>query len=966
MRTPTALVIFLAAFRVEPGLASDAETTTKISKSEALFVRRIEPLLRKKCLGCHGQDPKKIEGGLDLRTIATLSIGGDSGTPGVVSGKPAKSSIYLAAGRGSKVFSAMPPKEAEKLTKVELRWLHDWIDSGAKWPSKEQQKAIRAKYSKKWSVEDGIPVKTSGGLTAEWTNRNYAPAGLWAYRPVRKVVVKNSGKQRANPIDLLIEAALPKGLRVAPPASRRVLIRRATFDLIGLPPTPKQVRAFLADKRSDDVAFSTVVDRLLKSPHYGERMAQHWLDVVRYADSSGFANDYERGNAWRYRDYVIRAFNEDKPYDRFVLEQIAGDEILPGKPEGLVAVGFLRMGPWELTGMEVAKVARQRFLDDVTNSVGETFLGHSLQCARCHDHKFDPVPTRDYYSIQAVFATTQLAERKAPFLKEENVAGFDEQKYLMKRRQAYIDILVRLQKTLLKNAQTWFETRLKNATEVEQATILKQKKRWDEAIAKARKEKRIEPFGYVRNQFRRQGIPQDEYPPKLVGFTPDQFGINNVARKGMERLKWELDRYQPIALSVYNGHTPKLRGVYAPLRMPKKTTAGELEKSHILTGGDPFSKGTAVKPGTLSVLDSLVSVEIPASIHGRRAKFAEWVASPKNPLTKRVIVNRIWQWHFAKAIAANPNNFGSTGGKPTHPKLLDYLAAKLVDAKWSIKALHRHIMLSKAYRRASSHPDPKQLAKLDPLGKSLAVFRPRRLTAEELRDSMLSVTGELNPTLGGIPCRPEINIEVALQPRMVMGTFAPAWVPNPKPRQRHRRSIYAMKLRGLMYPMLEIFESPAPDFSCERREASTVTPQVFSLFNSRNSYSRALALANRVWKDVKTIKAKQRDSAAIARCFELVLSRKPSPEETREFLAHWRKLEPTLPVKARPSPPVLLSVKREAVEENTGERFSFVEQLFSNKDFKPDLQPADVDRHVRALADICLVMLNSNEFVYVY
>lgn len=941
------------------------EEINAIERSEILFVRRIAPLLRDKCVACHGSDPEFIEGSLDLRSASALKRGGDSGESAVVPNKPDESPIYLASRRDHDDWSAMPPKESEKLSDEQLQWLHDWIESGARWPSQERQAAIHAEYTDAWSVEDGISVKTSGGLADDWSNRKYDPAGLWAYQPIRKTEFTDAELRDRNPIDIFIERALPKGLSVAPSASRRTLIRRATFDLTGLPPKPEEVTAFVDDERSDTDAFADVVDRLLKSPHYGERMAQHWLDVVRYADSSGFANDYERGNAWRYRDYVIRSFNDDKPYDQFVREQIAGDEIMPHDPEGQVAVGFLRMGPWELTGMEVPKIARQRFLDDVTNSVGETFLGHSLQCARCHDHKFDPVPTRDYYSIQAVFATTQLADRETPFSEKENVAGFDEQRFLGQRREAHIDVLIRTHERLLENGQKWFTEKIEQGD----TEFVEYRRRWDEAIAKAQNEKRIEPFGHVRNLFVEQGIPQDQFPSKHVGLTPDEIGSMTVARKGMERLKWELDRYQPVALSVYNGHTPDIDAVYAPLRMPKDPKKGELEESCILTGGDPFGSGPLVTPAVLSVIEDQAAADIPTDVEGRRTQFARWVTNPANPLTSRVIANRVWLWHFGSPIAGNPNNFGSTGGRPTHPELLDYLAATFVDEGWSFKSLHRRVMLSEAYRRSSSHPDPESLGKLDPEGKSIAVFRPRRLSAEELRDSMLAVTGELNPTLGGIPCRPEINIEVALQPRMVMGTFAPAWIPNPKPQQRHRRSIYAMKLRGLMHPMLEVFNSPAPDFSCERREASTVTPQVFSLFNGQNSYSRALALANRVSKEVDGNNFQnnvQESEHAIRRCFELVLSRQPFDDEATEFMAHWQKLKSTLPQQARPSPPVLTTVKREAVEENTGERFTFDEQLFSNHEFEPDLQPSDVNRNIRALADICLVMLNSNEFVYVY
>lgn len=944
---------------------ADDGSEIEYDKSEILFARRIAPLLREKCVACHGEKPDEIEGGFDVRSLQALTAGGDSEEPGIVPGKPQDSSIYLAAERGEDAFSAMPPKEAEKLDKEQRTWLRDWIKSGAKWPSKQRQEAIHKKYAEPWSVEDGISVATSGGLSPDWTNRKYDPAGLWAYKPLQEIRFPD-GLGNRSAIDVLIEDAMPEGLEVASPASRREIIRRATFDLTGLPPTPQEVTAFIQDDRPDDEAFGDVVDRLLKSPHYGERMAQHWLDVVRYADSSGFANDYERGNAWRYRDYVIRSFNHDKPYDRFVKEQIAGDETMPDDPEGIIAVGFLRMGPWELTMMEVERVARQRFLDDVTNSVGETFLGHSLQCARCHDHKFDPVPTQDYYGIQAVFATTQLAEREAEFLGSENTDGFDEQRFLKRMQQAHLDTQAHLQVILEDNAQKWFAEKLAAVEGDKKAEVAEHKRRWDESFANAKKKKPFASFNLVRNEFVRRGVPQNEFPPQLVGFTPHQYGINRVAGKGLQRLMWELDRYEPYAHSVYNGHTPTLVRVHAPLRIPPDRNQGELEASCIRSGGDPFAQGARVTPGTLSVINHLVSTEIPTGIAGRRIRFAEWVADPKNPLTTRVIVNRLWQWHFGKAIAGNPNNFGSTGGRPTHPRLLDYLASTFVDEGWSIKRLHRRIMLSEAYRRSSKHPDPQALAEFDPTGVSNVVFDPRRLSAEELRDSMLAVTGELNSTLGGIPCRPEINVEVAMQPRQVMGTFASAWVPNPKPIERHRRSIYVLKLRGVLHPMLEVFNSPAPDFSCERREASTVTPQVFSLFNSQNSYSRGLALADRAWRETAGSESGQRDVAAINRCFELALSRQPSADELNELIGHWRELESELPSEARSSPAVLLKVKREAVEENTGERFTFEEPLFANEEFEPDLQPADVDRHVRALGDVCLVILNSNEFVYVY
>jgi hypothetical protein len=612
------------------------------------------------------------------------------------------------------------------------------------------------------------------------------------------------------------------------------------------------------------------------------------------------------------------------------------------------------MGPWELTGMEVAKIARQRFLDDVTNSVGETFLAHSLQCARCHDHKFDPVPTRDYYSIQAVFATTQLVERQAEFLPAENVTGFEEREWLDQAAAIHQQAIDNVEQILLANSVMWYDQ--------QPPEVAKKKSRWLEIVAELQsQEGRGKIFAAARKMMQKEGFAESDYPPNKVGFTPRQFGEERVARKGLERLRWELERYQPFALAVYNGRTRALRSVSAPQRVPAdRLTKGQLEQTAILTGGDPFSAAQPVQPGILSVIGAQVTASIPGSIEGRRLAFADWIADKNNPLTSRVMVNRIWLWHFGKAIAGNPNNFGSTGKRPSHPALLDWLASAFVQRGWSVKAVHRLIMNSETYCRSTVHPQPEQLDELDPEATSFAVFQPRRLTAEELRDSMLAVTGELNQTLGGIPCRPEINQEVALQPRMVMGSFAAAWVPNCKPQQRNRRSLYVLKLRGLMDPMLEVFNSPAPDFSCERREVSTVTPQVFSLFNGQSIHTRALTLAARAARETSS------DEDAVRRCFELALSRLPTSDELQELMTHWHEAEQLLPADPPPRTVPPLEVVREAVDENTGERFVYTEQLIANAQFVSDLQPADVERHVQALADLCLVIFNANEFVYVY
>ena len=939
-------------------LIAAAANAVADDEAEHLFVRRIQPLLSEKCWACHGNVADDINGGLNLQSLAGLLEGGESGMSAIVPGKPNESPLYLVATREHDEWSAMPPKEADKLNLDQIGWIREWITKGAAWPNAARIQEISESNAATWSLEDGVRVQTSGGLSNEWTTRRYQPDGLWAYQTVNRNDTKGLSRDpgQTNPVDGFIAASMPTGLQSAPDTDARAFIRRATFDLIGLPPTPDEIKAFqIAFSRDSDSAVSTLIDRLLDSPHYGERMAQHWLDVTRYADSSGFSNDYERGNAWRYRDYVVRSFNIDKPYDQFVKEQIAGDEIAPANPEMMIATGFLRMGPWELTGMEVAKIARQRFLDDVTNSVGETFLAHSLQCARCHDHKFDPIPTRDYYSVQAVFATTQLAERAAAFLPNENVSGFEERKFLDAAKREHERRLQEVTaKTTITAARDWLQKNGREVAEFENAV--------NEIVAQKKlKDSRNLSVEQVRQRMQKRKVHPDLIPPRYAGFAPEDFGNERIARKGIERLRWEFERYEPFALSVYNGGTPQVNSVNGPVRVPENPmTDGELEVTCVLNGGDPFGSGEAVKPGVLSVLGTVQQTLIPDTVEGRRKAFADWVANERNPLTTRAIVNRIWMWHFGEPIAGNPNNFGSTGKRPTHPELLDWLAAALVEQDWSIKDMHRVIMTSKAYRRSTHHPDLKLLKDLDPGGTSYAVFKPRRLSAEELRDAMLATSGELNPTLGGIPNRPDINHEAALQPRQVMGTFAAAWVPNPRPSERNRRSLYALKLRGLSDPAMEVFNSPSSDFSCERRETSTVSPQVFAMFNSQASHSRALALAARVLRESKN------DDTSIIRCFQLVYGRPPETDELEMCLNHWRGIEELLKGSTPATVKQPLEVLREAVEENTGENFSFLETLHGYAEFVPDLQPSDCDPHTRALADICLALFNSNEFAYVY
>ncbi len=912
----------------DPVRGTSSPPFAEASEAEILFSLKVQPLFRKKCLSCHGDDVEALEGNFDLRSRASVLDGGNSfGDEVLVPGDADASRLYAMVCRSMEDFE-MPPKEAERLTDEETSAVRDWINGGAPWPDSYRVAEIYRKHA------DGIPWPTRGGLSDDWTYRKYNQSDLWAYQPLQRPNVPGG----VVPVDYFIDRKL-KALALAPaaPADRRTLIRRASFDLLGLPPTPSEVEQFVADSRSDEAAFAALVDRLLASPHYGEQWGRHWLDVVRYADSSGFANDWERPNAWRYRDYVIRAFNNDMPYDRFVREQIAGDELFneleaAGEPADgslRIAAGFLRMGPWEHTGMSVAKVTRQLFLDDVTDSVGQVFLAHALQCARCHDHKFDPVPTRDYYAMQAIFATTQFAEIDTDWLPSENRNGMDED-------QQYHEIRDTESKALLADV-----ARRKNDAD----------RKW--------LQERGLPYKSAFDA-RKANAPPEHVPPTAALVEPEVFGLERIGRKWQQRFPWESDRYRPIAFTVYNGKTHFGKHSVRLIKPKNPMGKGVLEQTAILTGGDPFAPSEEVAPAVLSAVPTDGDAAVPNTPDGRRRALAEWIVDPTNPLSARVMANRVWQYHFGRGVAENANNFGSTGRKPTHPLLLDWLATELIRNGWSLKGLHRTIMNSAAYRRSSQPADPVALAEVDPNQTSYALFRARRLTAEELRDAMLFVSGELNPALGGIPSRPNMNLEAALQPRMIMGTFAPSYLPNTKPSQRNRRTVYAVKLRGQRDPFLETFNQPGTDKSCERRDSSTVTPQALTLFNSIEVANRALAFAHRVLTQTSS------DDGAIDAVYRHAYGREPTELERLAAISHWNAMT-KIQSELVPQPKVFpTSVVRQAVDENTGEPFEFTERLSSYEDYQPDLQPHQVDARTRGLADVCLAILNSNEFVYLF
>jgi mono/diheme cytochrome c family protein len=913
-----ALLTTLAATRTAHALNADDAAAVKV-----------QLLLKQKCAGCHGDDPKDVGGQLDLRTREGLFKPAESGEPAIVEGNAEASRLYQAILWTDESLQ-MPPQERNRLTADEVEQVKRWIDAGAKWPDAETAKAAAASWSDAAGAS-GIQVATSGGRSDDWTNRRYQPADIWAYLPIMRPKVPSEGISSGevqNPIDAFLRAKLKaKGLTPAAPADRRTLLRRATFDLTGLPPTPEDAAGFESDS-ADPQAFVKLVSRLLDSPQYGEQMARHWLDVTRYADTNGFSNDYERPNAWRWRDYVVRSFNADKPFDRFVLEQLAGDELAPDDAEARIATGYLRCGPWEHTGMTVAAITRQQYLDDVTNHVGVSLLGQGLRCASCHDHKFDPVPTKDYYRLQAVFSSTQFAEQATPFLAEENVQGFDAGRAMVERR-------------------------LTEAEELLESLNEKNKK----ARAEYLKEHGVDDFSKLTKEQRAHS--------NLLGLSKTDLSLRKINEKRKQYFERELKRYEPFAFSVYSGPTNNYSSV-KPLSPKPKQRMGDVPDVFILAGGSLESPGEQVTPGVLSAAYDSNDVTtptawntIPSSTEGRRLALARWVASDKNPLTARVIVNRVWQWHFGRGLVATPNNFGKMGAKPTHPELLDYLAGWFIDNGWSLKKLHVLIMTSQAYQQAGEPVDPKRTAELDARNELLSYFPPRRLSAEEMRDAMLAVTGELNCEMGGPGVFPEINWEVAFQPRHIMGSVAPAYQPSRTPHERNRRTLYAFRYRTLADPMLEVFNRPGSETSCERRDETTVTPQVFALFNSEFALDRAIALAVEVTKSEPTTKAR------IARAFRLMYGRAATDDELSSCEAHvarmtaWHRDHVPEPVK------LPTSVKRHMVEEMTGEPVEWEESLDGLADYQSDLKPWDVDAETRALADVCLVLLNSNEFLYV-
>jgi len=783
-----------------PGMA--AEPAPVSPADAAFFEKEVRPILAERCFKCHGAE--KQSGQLRLDGLASILAGGDSG-PAVAPGSPDESLLVEAINHGG---LKMPP--SGKLAEREIATLTRWVRIGAPWPNTDAAAAKSARPRAKITDDD-----------RHW----------WAFEPMRVVSPPEAaGAWARDEVDRFIAARLNEsGLAPAPEASRSTLARRLYFDLWGLPPTPDEVEAFARDPASD--AYERLVDRLLDSPRYGQRWATLWLDLVRYADSDGYRVDDYRPDAWRYRDYVIAAFNADKPYDRFVAEQLAGDELFPGDPEALVATGYFRQVIYEYNNRDVAG-QWSVMLNDITDTTGDVFLGLGLQCARCHDHKFDPILQKDYYRLQAFFAP------------------------LLPRDDLPIDTAAEQEDYARRLAEWERETaplRLKLA-ELEAPF---REKAVSEATSKFSEELRslIHKPVAERAPLEHQ-LAELAYRQVTYEFNRLDRKYKGEAKEKILALRKELaafDKLKPKPLAL----TPAVSDVgplAPPLTIPKKGDA-------------------PVEPGFPTVLVGMkdgegepAAIEPPAGLPnstGRRAALARWLTRADNPLTARVIVNRIWAQHFGHGLAANTSDFGRLGEAPSHPELLDWLATRFVGDGWSVKRLHKLLVTSAAYRQSAAHPSAEAGRLKDPENRLLWRGGVRRFDAEQIRDALLAVTGELDPAAGG--------------PGVLAG--------------EPRRTVYVRFMRNTREPLLDAFDAPLRFNSAASRDSTTTPVQSLLLINGQTLLGRAKAFAARLERAEPS-----RPAERIRLAYGLVYGRAPSSEElaaAEDFVAaQSQRIEP--------------------------------------------------------------------------
>jgi len=773
------------------------------------FTSQVKPILQSNCVSCHsGAQPT---GGLRVTSREALLKGGGSG-PAVSLATPAESLLLAAVNyQGRK----MPP--SGKLPQAQIDLLTRWVSMGAPWPA-------GAEASLEQAARPGAPAAASARPGAHTGPPQVTPEAMkfWSFQRVRRPQpppVKRKAWVR-NPVDAFVLKRLEAaGLAPNPPASRAALIRRAYYDLTGLPPTPEEVQAFLADRSPN--AWEKVVDRLLASPRYGEKWGRHWLDLVRYAESNSYERDSAKPNAWRYRDYVIRSLNADKPYDQFVREQLAGDELAPRTPERLIATGYYRLGIWDDEPVDGAQVLYDD-LDDIASTTGQVFLGLTINCARCHDHKLDPIPQKDYYRFLAFFAGVHRyggpdrgTNVKTSLRPIAPAAEQEKQRAEIAAHNAKVD-----------------------ANEAQTGAI----------------EQRVEP----------------DLTPREQEMWPDEEARAPILKKRVPALlsQEEYDRY--VALTAEREQLKKFQPTALDMALCVTEIGKTPRETHVLLRGNAHAEGEKVEPGFPSVLappQPVITVPEYGDTCGRRLALARWIASKENPLAARVIVNRLWQYHFGRGIVRSPNNFGFQGDKPTHPELLDWLASELAAQDWRLKPIHRLIMLSATYRM-SSQPAPRALAK-DPENDLFWRFDMRRLEAEEIRDSLLAVNGSLNLQMGGPSIFPALPAEV-LAGQSVPGQ---GWEKCP-PEQQRRRSVYAFVKRSLVMPIIASFDGAETDLTCPARFATTQPTQALGMLNRALVNDQARVFAKYVVQ-----KAGAGPAAQVRLCLWRTLQRAPTPAE---------------------------------------------------------------------------------------
>ena len=859
MRSAIPSVLFGVTLAAVVGVAATAGAQTEPIN----FTDHIRPIMERSCWNCHGEAAQLSD--LDLSSREGALEGGTKG-PAIVPGRAEDSRLFrMVAG----LDQPSMPMSGDLLSDAELTAVRTWIDEGAHWDAGE----VTATADALAALEnDALPPGA----------RDY-----WAFRHPEQAPVPASG-EFDHPVDRFLEASRKDaGLTAAPRADRLTLLRRAYLDLIGLPPTPEQIEEFLAD--TERGAWERQIDELLDSSHYGERWGRHWMDVARYADTDGFEQDYVRPNAWRYRDYVIDAFNDDKPYNQFLREQLAGDELDHVTDETRIATGFLRSGPRVNFREKDNPERRHDYLDDMLATVGRGVLGMTVHCARCHDHKFDPILQKDYYSMQAsIFGYVEI---DYPLLdRDEADAYFTAMREIDERQQPLRDEVDAIETPYREELRAEM-IRERFPENVQAAAFKPEAERTPGEQLLATQVLTINP---PRGQVAAALIPEDkarvdELSAEIAALEderPPTPAMAHIVTDGDYRFAPDGPGDQVIGCPECRT-PPDVDGTYL---YEEGRPAYQAPPNYFLIRGDPFSPGSPMAPGFLTAAtygDPPTELPRPdGRTSGRRLALAEWIASRDNPLTARVMANRIWHHHFGRGIVQTLDNLGRMGDTPTHPELLDWLAVEFMDRGWSIKEMHRLLMTSEAYRMASSFRHEAS-ADADPENNLLWHYRGQRLEAEILRDAIMTVSGGIDLTVGGPAVFPHIPADILFQSdgkgfwcgsppagRRITAPSTGLWCEEPDRPEVWRRSVYVFRRRSLGFPFFDTFDLPDQNQTAAARNVSTVSTQALTLMNNPFVLNQAELFAARLEREAPGDLDAQIDLAYL-----IALTRKPSDME---------------------------------------------------------------------------------------